>query len=255
MNKLCLISILLIAAFNASADDFVSIAGKVTDYKGNNVDSCYVCLYNPDFSMAYETYSDAEGHYRLDSIAKGHYACLAALRLKEYPRMQQVEKKDMKLEFWAWNVPANRDIRLNIRYDKLELYGTTAFFEFGGRQELLIYTRPMSVTKVLEDPGFMDKTSQEKNWKVTVEPKQIEFEVYADGNRLKIISVQHLSLPNTNGNPNNDDCYLIHTSMPENIHKHHDEPCEIRVIGHNIEYDEWGENVYYLTPVKYSSNK
>ena len=161
----------------------------------------------------------------------------------------------MKLEFWAWNVPADRDIRLNIRYDKLELYGTTAFFEFGGRQELLIYTRPMSVTKVLEDPGFMDKTSQEKNWKVTVEPEQIEFEVYADGNRLKILSVQHLSLPNTNGNPNNDDCYLIHTSMPENILKRHDEPYEIRVIGHNIEYDEWGENVYYLTPVKYSSNK
>lgn len=255
MKTFLFISTLLASVLNAFAGDYVSISGKVTDYRGNTIDSCYVCIFNPDFSTAYETYTDSHGIYRLDSIAKGRYACLAALRLNEYPRTQGVSPKDMKLEFWAWNVIANEDLNLNIRYDKLELYGTTAFFEFGGRPELLIYTRPMSVTKVISDPNFMDKSSQEKNWKVTIEPEFMEFEVYADDKKLDIISVQPLSLPNTNGNPNNDDCYLIQTYLPENVYNHHEKPYEIRVIGHNKEYDEWGESVYYLTPPKYSWNK
>lgn len=53
------------------------------------------------------------------------------MRINEDPRLQQVSHDDMKLEFWAWNVIADHDITLNIRYDKLELYGTTAFLEYG----------------------------------------------------------------------------------------------------------------------------
>ena len=127
----------------------IKFSGKVTDYNGIPIDSCTVLIYNPDFTEAYETVSNAQGYYSLDSIPKGRYAAIAAMRINEYPRLLQVAPKDMKLEFWAWNVIADRDITLNIRYDKLELYGTTAFLEYGGRQELLIYTRPMSVTKVI----------------------------------------------------------------------------------------------------------
>lgn len=232
----------------------VTISGIINDYKGNPVDSCYVCIYNPDFSTAYETYSDSLGLYKIENVAQGNYACLAAMRLDEYPREQGVAPEKMKLEFWAWNVIANENIELNIRYDKMELYGTKAFFEFGGRQELLIYTRPMSVTKVINDPNYMDKSSQEKNWKVTVEPEFMEFEVFADGQKLQLISVQPLSLPNTNGNSLNDDCYLIQTSLPTDIYNHNT-PYEIRVVGHNAQYDEWGESVYYLLPPKYSWNK
>lgn len=237
------------------AGDYVTVKGRVTDYNGSPVDSCNVGIFNPDFSTAYSTYSDKDGYYRIDSVAKGTYASIYAMRLKEYPRMAAVEPKDMKLEFWAWNVIAENDIDLDIRYDKLELYGTTAFYEFGGRPELLVYTRPMSVTKVINDPDFMNKAVQEKKMKATVEPEFMEFEVFADGKKLNIISVQHLSLPCTNGNPNNDDCYLIQTALPENIYNHSGKPYEIRVVGHNKEFDEWGESVYYLAPAAYSSRK
>lgn len=246
--------IFFISAMAMFVNAQVTISGIINDYKGNPVDSCYVCIYNPDFSTAYETYSDSLGLYKIENVTPGNYACIAAMRLDEYPREQGVAPEKMKLEFWAWNVIANENIELNIRYDKMELYGTKAFFEFGGRQELLIYTRPMSVTKVINDPNYMDKSSQEKNWKVTVEPEYMDFEVFADGQKLQLISVQPLSLPNTNGNTLNDDCYLIQTSLPTDIYNHNT-PYEIRVVGHNTQYDEWGESVYYLLPPKYSWNK
>ena len=177
------------------------------------------------------------------------------MRVSEYPRVMQVPFNKMKLEFWAWNVILNQDLNLDIRYDKLELYGTKAFFEYGGRQELLIYARPMSVTKVVRDPNFMDKTAQEKNTNVTVAPEFMDFKVYIDGIPTDVLSVQHLSLPNTNGNSINDDCYLIQTAIPNAIYSHFEKPYEVRVVGHNKEFDEWGESVYYLEVPQYNSVK
>lgn len=124
MSAICA-CVFSLAAF---ATDTVKISGTVTDYNGSPVDSCTVLIYNPDFTEAYETASDTQGHYTLDSIPKGKYAAIAAMRINEYPRMLQVAPEDMRLEFWAWNVIADRDITLNIRYGKLELYGTTAFW-------------------------------------------------------------------------------------------------------------------------------
>lgn len=66
-----------------------------------------------------------------------------------------VDEADMRLEFWAWNLPAYDDMELDIRYDKLELYGTNVISEYGGRKELLIYTRPMSVTKSIDFSRLM----------------------------------------------------------------------------------------------------
>ena len=103
------------------------------------------------------------------------------MRPEEYPRQKAVKPEDMKLEFWAWNVIADRDLTLNLRYDKLELYGTTAFCEYGGRPEMFIYTRPMSVTKVLSYEDYMDKAVAEKHTNVTVEPECMEVVVYVDG--------------------------------------------------------------------------
>lgn len=250
MLRFVITAMLSVTVLTVSAHEYVTISGRVTDYNGNPVDSCNVALYNPDFTPAYEALSDSCGNYILDSVATGKYACLYAMRVKEYPRMQQVAPEDMKLEFWAWNVVADRDLNLDIRYHKLELYGTTAFLEYGGRQELLIYTRPMSVTKAISYFNYMDKGRAEKESKVTVEPEYMQFEVYADGNPLSIFSVQHLSLPNYS-NPMNDDCYLIQTSLPADLRRHNDRPYEIRVVGHNMHDDEWGESVYFLEVPRY----
>ena len=245
---------LCILSFAAYATDTVKISGQVTDYNGAPVDSCTVLIYNPDFTEAYETASDRQGFYTLDCIPQGRYAAIAAMRVNEYPRELQVAPEDMKLEFWAWNVIADRDITLNIRYDKLELYGTTAFLEYGGRQEMLIYTRPMSVTKVLAYQNFVDKADAEKNSIVTVEPQYMSFEVYADGKPLEIYSVQPLTMQDKGNSAGNDICYLLQVELPQDIYSH-DAPYEIRIVGHNSQYNESGESVYYLAPPKYDWGK
>lgn len=246
--SVCIFSVVVYAA------DTVTISGKVTDYKGNPVDSCTVLIYNPDFSEAFETFSDVHGCYALDSIPKGRYAAIAAMRVNEYPRLLQVAPEDMKLEFWAWNVIADRDITLNIRYDKLELYGTTAFLEYGGRREMLVYTRPMSVTKVIAYQNFVDKADAEKNSIVTVEPQYMSFEVYADGKPLEIYSVQPLTMQDKGNSAGNDTCYLLQVELPQDIYNR-STPYEIRVVGHNSQYDEHGESVYYLEPPQYDWKK
>lgn len=176
------------------------------------------------------------------------------MRVNEYPRMLQVAPEDMKLDFWAWNVIADRDITLNIRYGKLELYGTTAFLEYGGRREMLIYTRPMSVTKVIAYQNFVDKADAEKNSVVTVDPQYMSFDVYVDGEPLEIYSVQPLTMIDKGNSAGNDTCYLLQVELPQNIYSH-DKPYEIRVVGHNSQYDEHGESVYYLEPPKYDKRK
>lgn len=122
MSAICA-CVFSLAAF---ATDTVKISGTVTDYNGSPVDSCTVLIYNPDFTEAYETASDTQGHYSLDSIPKGKYAAIAAMRVNEYPRMLQVAPEDMKLEFWAWNVIADRDHAKHsirqagvVRYDRI----------------------------------------------------------------------------------------------------------------------------------------
>ena len=250
--KYVMIFLITMISVGVSAARNYSITGRVTDYNGLPVDSCSIIIFNPGFSIARETLSDADGYYRLDSVPEGRYAAIAAIRFNEYPRMQQVPLKNMKLEFWAWNVALADNLTLNIRYDKLELYGTKAFYEYGGRQELLIYTRPMSVTKATRYSDLKDKAGMEKNMNITVAPEFMDFKVYADCEPLDILSVQHLSLPNANGNSQNDDCYLIQTSLPVNFRSHFNKPYEIRVVGHNKEFDEWGECVYYLEIPQYS---
>lgn len=228
-----------------SASDTVSISGTITDFNGNPIDSCAVMIMNPDFSTAYETVSDDSGRYALSGVPRGKYACLYALRLKEYPRQNMVDEPDMRLEFWAWNLPAYDDMELNIRYDKLELYGTNVISEYGGRKELLIYTRPMSVTKSID----FFKADDRSDKTVTVDSRYMEFQVLADGVPLEIMSVQPLTLFNSWSSAN-DNCYIIQVARPENL-KNRNRPCEIRVIGHNKEFDEWGENVYYYEPPRY----
>ena len=254
MKSFLSIILICIFSFTAYATDLVKISGKVTDYKGKPIDSCTVLIYNPDFTEAYETISDSQGDYVLDSIPKGRYAAIAAMRINEYPRLLQVASKDMKLEFRAWNVIADRDIILNIRYDKLELYGTTAFLEYGGRQELLIYTRPRSVTKVIAYQNFVNKSEAEKNSIVTVEPKYMTFDVYADGKPLEIYSIQPLTMKNKDNSVGDDMCYLLQVELPKDVYTHN-APYEIKVVGHNSQYNEHGESVYFLEPPKYDRKK
>ena len=60
VRKMLLGATLMVAAA-VGGEEYVSISGRVTDYRGEPVDSCAVCVSNPDFSTAYMTMTDAAG--------------------------------------------------------------------------------------------------------------------------------------------------------------------------------------------------
>lgn len=124
------------------------ISGAVTDFEGRPIEGAQILLKDDRFRDAASTHSDAAGRYVLNP-PKGRYTALLAV--KDY--------QTKHLEYWAWNVPADRDLEVNPRFDRLELYGVQAWRPPGAYPSVQIYFRPMSLTRVkkaVEEAGGMD---------------------------------------------------------------------------------------------------
>lgn len=225
------------------AQETITISGRVTDFEGTPIDSSIVRLLSRDFKDIISTYSDENGYYKLENLEKGKYMAMYAMRLKEYPRMNAVPKEDMRLEFWAWNIIADRDLIINPRYQKLELYGTTVYQTFGGYPGLFVYFRPMSVTKVIAFPEdvFLDKQKMEEmNTDISVKPEYLKVRIFADEEELKINSVTPVE---EYGGDMGITGYIVQVDAPKNKP---DKPYVVfRVEAENTEFGEKGENVYF----------
>ncbi len=176
--------------FEDKMNDTVEINGQVTDFKGEVIANCDVMLYHADFTPAYQTKSDTFGFYCLDKVEKGNYLALYALNLAQYPRAENIREEEMRLEFWAWNVIADRNLVINPRYDRLELYGTHVFKVYGGYKGYFVYFRPMSLSKTLAYPNYKNKIEMEKaGFDVSVKADDLTVKVFADEEELKINSI------------------------------------------------------------------
>lgn len=253
MKKVSLFLILFVLGVVAiEAQETVTISGRVTDYDGNPIDSCWVGLDYTDFSAAYETHSDKDGYYSL-KVKKGKYMAMYALRIKEYPRLDKVPDEDKRLEFWAWNVIADRDLTINPRYHRLELYGTNAFKVEGGYNGLFIYTRPMSTGKLLtySKEVLLDKAKAEREASISVSPEFFKVKVFIDDKEVKVNSVQPVQEYVGENNPGMG-AFIIQTELPK---EKTDRPYVIiRVVGENTEYNEKGENIFFYELKEYERN-
>lgn len=234
------------------AQETVKISGRVTDFNNNPIDSCQIRIQNRGFEDLYTTYTDKDGYYSLDNVQKGNYTSFFALRPKEYPRANSVPEEDMRLEFWAWNIIADRDLTINPRYDKLEIYGTTAYEIFGGYPGLFIYFRPMSVTKVINTSkaNYLDKRkSEEQNPDISVKPEFLDVKIFADDEPLKVNSVQPIQEYVGDGNFMN--AYIVQVDRPKSKT---DKPYRIiKVVAENKEFNEMGENWYFYEIPKFKN--
>lgn len=245
MKKIYLFFLLFtVLGISIYAQETVTISGRVTDFDGNPIDSCWVGLHYSNFTTAYETYSDKDGYYSLDNVKRGRYLNLYALRLKEYPRRNQVPDEDKRLEFWAWNVIADRDLTINPRYHRLELYGTNAFKVEGGYNGLFIYTRPMSTGKLLtySKEVLLDKAKAEKEADISVKPEFFKVKVFFDDQEVVVNSVQPVQEYVGKENPSMR-AFIIQTDLPK---AKTDKPyVVIKVVAENLEYNEKGENIFF----------
>jgi hypothetical protein len=178
MKSIFLLSFLLIVSSIAEGQDCVRLYGRVTDFKGNGLDSVSVRLKNRKFMNLYETLTDNDGRFSLN-VEKGIYYCLYAIKLSEY--------RKTNLEYWAWVVPLLNDLEINPRYDNLEIYGVTVFEPRVTPQETYqIYFRPMSLKK--GNPMKILKGDT-----INMAPEKIspdELEIKINGIRSEIINIQ-----------------------------------------------------------------
>jgi hypothetical protein len=246
MKQLLLLSLVLLLEINLFAQNgsTITISGQVTDFEGNPIDSCMVQLMHKDFSTAYYTYSDKAGHYTLKDVEKGKYMAMYALCPKEYPRENAVPEEDMRLEFWAWNVIADKNLTINPRYHRLELYGFQVFEVMGSGPYLMAYVRPMSLGKYISysKDVYLDKSEAEKVANISVQTNDIEFKLYADNEPLTIHSVQSVE---EYGGENNQSItgFFLQFDRPKKIP---DSYCIFRIEAtHKLFGGEKGENLYF----------
>lgn len=243
MKKLLLFTFSLFCYCCINAQNTITISGQVTDYEGNPIDSCYIELSYNNFTAAYSCHTDKQGFYSLENVKVGKYMAMHALRLKEYPRANQVPDDDKRLEFWAWNIIADRDLAINPKYHRLELYGTNAYKVEGGYPGLFIYTRPMSTGKLLSYSKEiqLNKTLAEEVADISVKPEHFKVKVYIDDKEIKVNSIQPVTEYVGNNKPMG--AFLIQTELPK---EKTDKPyLRIRVVAENTEEGEKGENIIF----------
>jgi len=168
----------------AQTQETVTISGRVTDFEARPVEGATVELKDSHFNNVASTLSRADGRYSLQ-VPKGVYMALAAV--KDY--------RVKSLEYWAWTVPAERDLVIDPRFDRLEVYAINAWRPQGGFPSYQIYFRPMSltmVTKVVLDVGGMENLGKLKTIDIAPDLAPDDIQVTIDGQKVPVLMVNRV---------------------------------------------------------------
>ena len=233
MKKVIFVLLILIPALAMSQNrDSVEIYGKVSDYAGQPVDSADVILLSKGFQPVSHTVSDRAGKYSM-LVPTGDYYAMAVVNMNHY--------KKSRLEYWAWNVPAREDIRIDARYDKMEVYALNAFRPQGAHPSYFLYFRPMSLTMV---HGSMEEL--EKGEMPDIAPALDTSEITVEINRQKveILSMQKVReyVGSSKGEDQTMNAYLIQVSLPDSTGGDYE---HFRVFLNDRETGDRGEAVLY----------
>jgi hypothetical protein len=157
----------------------VQIRGRVTDFDKRPIEGADIVVVDQNFSPIQQTTSDQKGNYSLE-VTPGIYTALLATR----------GYKTENLEYWAWNVPALKNLVIDPLIDGVELYAINAFMPQGGPASLFIYFRPMSLTRinayVKKEGGAKDKI---EFYDIAPELTMEDIEIKISGKKVKIIDV------------------------------------------------------------------
>ena len=175
-----LITIVLFCPY-MQAQDSVKISGYARDFDGRPLDSVVVHLKDKNFNDLYSTYSNKNGYYEL-KISASNYYCIYAIKESEYGKS--------RLEFWAWNIPAYKDLNINPSYNRLEVYVVNIFEpQVSLHETYMVYFRPMSLTRVLP---LKDKDL--KTYDIAPDSlSEKDIDIKMNGTSTKIVSISKVS--------------------------------------------------------------
>lgn len=136
------------------------LEGYVTDKNKLPIENALIEVKGEDFVTLFSTESDKEGYYKLD-LPTGKYPFLTAV--KEYGTNN--------LEYWCQNISLQENMVLDVSFDKLEIYGLHVFSVKGAGNSLMVYFRPMSLTKFQQ--GAQDIVPEDIIVKVVVDDREM----------------------------------------------------------------------------------
>ncbi|HVP91393.1 MAG TPA: carboxypeptidase-like regulatory domain-containing protein [Terriglobales bacterium] len=187
------------------AEGPVKVSGQVTDFKNQPVEGASVELKDARFETVAKAVSGKDGRYSL-AAAKGRYMALTAV--KDY----QVRC----LEYWAWNVPAERDLEINPRFDRIEVYAMNAWRPQGAYPSYQVYFRPMSLARtgaaVMKARG-MEGLKKVPLIDIAPDLGAGDVEARVDGERVDVIRVNKVR--EASGPAQDMVAYLIQVSLPK----------------------------------------
>jgi hypothetical protein len=225
MRHFYLCYLLLFILISCGNRNRITISGKVTDFDNLPLDSVSILIMDKNFNTIDSALSDKSGNYKLQ-IKKGLYNSLAAVKRTDYAKN--------KLEYWAWNIPAFKDLIINIKNDKLELYGTNVFRIQGGFPSYSIYVRPMSLTRFQKNAQLNDTV----NFLAPLIEK-VEVKVQLDNQELKLLSIQKVYEYSDNQKIVG---YFLQTEYKETINKYG----ELDISITDKETGDKGETRYFI---------
>lgn len=239
MKKLFLWMLLTAGCMTAMAQQRVKISGHVTDFDGKPVSHCVVMLMDKHFHAVDSASTDSAGYYCIANVKPGRYMALTAVRWDEYVRFSKLPEQDRRLEFWAWNIIADKDLTINPRYHRLELYGTTAFCPIG-TNALMVYTRPMSATEAMkyDEKLYRDNNNGVIDYSVKLEDFKVQ--AFVDGQEVKILSIQNMTEQYGNQKMGAFLMMLDYKVRNDDTDIH-----QIRITAENTKHHEKGENLCY----------
>src|SRR6056297_800227 len=206
-------------------ENTVTLSGKVTDYDGNPIDSAVVLIKDQNFKDVYTTFSNIDGNYSLE-VEKGTYYRLASVRMKDYGKT--------KLEFWVWNLMVDNDMNLDIKYDKLEVYGVNIFRVQGAYPGYTIYFRPMALSR------YFENNIRQNNPDLAPEKENLEVKVFINDEPVHVNLVQGVK---EFAGKDTLNAYLVHTELGNNKDG---EKTKIRIVLKDKKYGDMGEAYYFL---------
>lgn len=247
MKQLMVLFFLAISGLNLYAQDTVRIYGRVTDFRDTPLDSVTVRLKNKKFENLYETITDSDGYFSM-KVEKKRYSCLYAIKLDDYGKT--------KLEYWAWNIPAYKDLEINPRYERMEIYGMNAFEpQVSPYETYMVYFRPMSLTKSLAFQGENDKKEQEQRAIagksiIDIAPNSIskdELLARINGYESEVISIKKVT-EYARGTQMYG--FLVQIRKPMNSEKLDLDYDKISIVLHSKETDEYGLGECFVKRLK-----
>jgi len=175
IKKIIVFFFVLLVVTSCKNHEYVTISGEATDFNNKPLENVAVELKNSSFKTIDSAITDKRGMYSFKA-KKDYYFALTAVNKQDY--------RKTNLEFWAWNIPADTNLNINIQYDKLEVYGVNVFLIQGAFPAYSIYLRPMSLTRVGEN------LQSQKFDKMAPIIDSVDLNISLDGKKLKIYSKQ-----------------------------------------------------------------